>query len=121
MSSRLVFAVLVGTLLIACDDPDAASVEVTQLTPTPFTGTLTGNDITIAEGTAMGIRIVVLDADRYILPEGTGWTVNGGAATLVKLDAPEAYVVGGAQEGSARLVSDEGLIIAVTVTPQPTF
>ncbi|MBI4956352.1 MAG: hypothetical protein HY908_30325 [Myxococcales bacterium] len=122
-SSLCLVAALFVASLGGCHD--IASWEVTQLTDAPFDPVVTDTAIELTEGTAIAVRLALLDADRYlILPKDAKWSVEGSAAVLRTSAAEGVYLLGASSPGQATLVGkgDAGgeARIAVTVLPQPS-
>ena len=118
--SRIAVAA-VALSLAACHKIDG--VQLVQLTDPPLPGRVTEDRIELTEGTAMGVRIVVLeDESSMIDPYDLEWEVHGDAAVFRPLwDSPGYYVVGGAKAGEARIIAKEGtseIAIPVVVSAQ---
>jgi len=100
----------------ACYDPARVEMTVDQPPPAPYS--VKDNAVSVTEGTAVVVRIAVIDSDGYlVLPDSVDLTMDGDAATIAKTDLADIYAIGGAHPGNATLVVGSSVRIPVTVTP----
>ena len=110
----LLFAIAAAS--VGCYDPARVEMSVDQAPPAPYS--VKDNAVSVTEGTAVVVRIAVIDSDGYlILPDSVSLTMDGDAATIDKTDLADIYAIGGAQAGKATLVVGSTVRIPVTVTP----
>jgi len=111
---------VMATSLLACNDLE---VELVQLTEPPLPGRVTETSIEVTEGTAIGVRIVVIeDGSIMVDPGEIEWQLEGTAATFQSVyNSPGYYIIGGAKVGQSSVIAKDGsreVAIPVIVQPQ---
>jgi hypothetical protein len=118
----LLAAALFG--LWGCNDTSIGGWELTQLTDTPFVADVDDDHITLTEGTAVALRIVIYDDERRLIvpDEDVSFRVEG-AGNIVIANGEGHYFLGaggeGALVGTAECCSGEARIPITTIPQMP--
>jgi len=109
--------------LAACHDVERQEITVLDAPPLPFE--VSDHRIQLTEGTAIVLRITLVDAHGYAFPpDEITWSSSGPAASILGISLSDnVYVVSGEAEGSVTLTGEGDAFaspsrIVVDVVPQ---
>jgi hypothetical protein len=95
--------------LLATGCAELTSYELSARTEPPLGGSVTETEVTVVEGTAIGVRIALLSDSQLILPEDAEFTSEGAAAVVTAVDDQGNYLIGGTTVGDTVLIASAAL------------